>query len=452
MKIVVAGCGKIGHTIIESLVIEGHDVTAIDIEPEVLEEVTNMYDVMCVCGAVTDVNTLMEADVGKCELFVSVTGSDEMNMLACFLSKKMGAKNTIARIRSPFYNEHSLGFIKQQLNLRTSINPEQIVAKELYNILKFPSADSIETFSRRQFELIHHKLKPDSILDGMTLIEMRKKYPGNYLVGTVERGDDVFIPGGNFVLKSGDKVGFTASPSEIQKLFKALGILQKKARSVMILGASTTAYYLAKMLLASGNPVKIIEKDRAKCEQFSELLDGAVIIEGDGARQELLLEEGIASTDAFVALTGMDEENILISFFATSQNVPKVISKVNRGELAYMAEKLGLDTIVSPRSVVLDIISRYARALENSLGSNVETLYKLMDGKAEALEFKVKDDFEHQNIPLRNLKLKKNIIVAGIIRNRKAIIPGGDDVILSGDHIVVLAAGHLMNDLSDIFA
>lgn len=452
MKIVVAGCGKIGHTIIESLVIEGHDVTAVDIEPEVLEEVTNMYDVMCVCGAVTDVNTLMEADVGKCELFVSVTGSDEMNMLACFLSKKMGAKNTIARIRSPFYNEHSLGFIKQQLNLRTSINPEQIVAKELYNILKFPSADSIETFSRRQFELIHHKLKPDSILDGMTLIEMRKKYPGNYLVGTVERGDEVFIPDGNFVLRSGDKVGFTASPQEIQKLFKALGILQKKARSVMILGASTTAYYLAKMLLASGNPVKIIEKDRQRCEQFSELLDGAVIIEGDGARQELLLEEGIASTDAFVALTGMDEENILISFFATSQNVPKVISKVNRGELAYMAEKLGLDTIVSPRSVVLDIISRYARALENSLGSNVETLYKLMDGKAEALEFKVKDDFEHQNIPLRNLKLKKNIIVAGIIRNRKAIIPGGDDVILSGDHIVVLAAGHLMNDLSDIFA
>lgn len=450
MKIVVAGCGKIGNTIIESLVIEGHDVTAVDIEPDVLEDVNNIYDVMCVCGAVTDVNTLTEANAGKSELFVAVTGSDEMNMLACFLAKKMGAQNTIARIRSPFYNEHSLGFLKQQLDLNTAINPEQIVAKELYNILKFPSADSIETFSRRQFELIHHKLKPDSILDGMSLIEMRKKYPGNYLVGTVERDDEVFIPGGNFVLKAGDKIGFTASPAEIQKLFRTLGILQKKARSVMILGASTTAYYLAKMLLASGNPVKIIEKDRAKCEEFSELLDGAVIIEGDGATQELLLEEGITSTDAFVALTGMDEENILISFFAASQNVPKVISKVNRSELANMAEKLGLDTIVSPRSVVLDIISRYARALENSLGSNVETLYKLMDGKAEALEFIVKEDFEHQNIPLRSLRLKKNVLVAGILRNRKAIIPGGDDVILAGDHIVVLAAGHLMNDLSDI--
>ena len=450
MKIVVAGCGKIGNTIIESLVIEGHDVTAVDIEPTVLEEITNIYDVMCIGGTITDVNTLSEAGVDKAELFVAVTGFDEMNMLACFLAKKMGAQNTIARIRNPFYNEHSLGFLKQQLSLNAAINPEQIVAKELYNILKFPSADSIETFSRRQFELIHHRLKPDSVLDGLSLIEMRKKFPGSYLVGTVERDDEVFIPDGNFVLKSGDKVGFTASPQEIQKLFRALGILQKKARSVMILGASTTAYYLAKMLLASGNPVKIIEKDRVRCEEFSELLPGAVIIEGDGARQELLLEEGIASTDAFVTLTGIDEENILISFFAKSQEVPKVITKVNRGELISMAEKLGLDTIVSPRSVFLDIISRYARALENSLGSNVETLYKLMDGKAEALEFIVKEDFMHQNIPLRELKTKKNVIIAGIIRNRKAIIPGGDDIILAGDHVVVLAAGHYLNDLSDI--
>ncbi len=452
MKIVVAGCGKIGTTIVESLVFEGHDVTAVDNDASVIEEIQNIYDVMCVCGAITDYNTLVDADVSKAQLFVAVTGSDEMNMLACFLAKKMGAQNTIARIRNPFYNEHSLGFLKQQLNLNTSINPEMIVAKELYNVLKFPSADSIESFSRRQFELIHHKLKEDSILDGMSLIEMRKKFPGNYLVGTVERDDEVFIPGGNFVLKAGDRVGFTASPADIQKLFKQLGILRKKARSVIILGASTTAYYLAKMLLASGNPVKIIEKDRSRCEDFSEKLPGAVIIEGDGARQELLLEEGIASTDAFVTLTGMDEENILISFFAKSQNVPKIITKVNRIELATMAEKLGLDTIVAPRSVVLDIISRYARALENSMGSNVETLYKLMDGKAEALEFIVKEDFEHQQIPLKALKLKKNIIIAGIIRNRKVIIPGGDDFILAGDRIVVLAAGHYLNDLSDILS
>ncbi|MEE1280140.1 MAG: Trk system potassium transporter TrkA [Oscillospiraceae bacterium] len=450
MKIVVAGCGKIGTTIIASLVSEGHDIVAVDSDSAVVAEISNIYDVMCVCGGVTDVNTLGEADVQKAELFVAVTGSDEMNMLACFLAKKMGAQNTIARIRSPLYNEHNLGFLKQQLDINAAINPEQVIAKELYNILKFPSADSIETFSRRQFELIHHRLKPESILDGLSLIEMRKKYAGNYLVGTVERDDEVFIPDGNFVLKAGDRVGFTASPAEIQKLFKALGILQKKARNVMILGASRTSYYLAKLLLASGNPVKIIEQDRAKCEEFSEFLDGAIIIEGDGAQQELLLEEGIASTDAFVALTGIDEENILISFFAKAQNVPKVISKVNRGELASMAEKLGLDTIVSPKTVVTDLLSRYARALENSLGSNVETLYKLMDGKAEALEFIVKEDFMHQNIPLHALKLKKNILIAGIIRNRKAIIPGGNDVILAGDHIVVLAAGHYLNDLSDI--
>ncbi len=450
MKIVVAGCGKIGTTIIESLVSEGHDIVAVDSDSAVISEISNIYDVMCVNGGATDVSTLAEADAQKAELFVAVTGSDEMNMLACFLAKRMGAQNTIARIRSPFYNEHNLGFLKHQLNLNVSINPEQIIAKELYNILKFPSADSIETFSRGQLELIHHRLKPDSILDGLTLIEMRKKYQGNYLVGTVERDDEVFIPDGNFVLKSGDKVGFTASPSEIQKLFKSLGILQKKAKSVMILGASRTSYYLAKLLLASGNPVKIIERDREKCEQFAEALSGAIIIQGDGAQQELLLEEGITSTDAFVALTGIDEENILISFFAKAQNVPKVISKVNRGELASMAEKLGLDTIVSPKTVVSDLLSRYARALENSLGSNVETLYKLVEGKAEAIEFIVKDDFIHQNIPLRSLKIKKNVLVAGIIRNRKAIIPGGNDFILAGDHVVVLAADHQMNDLSDI--
>ncbi len=450
MKIVVAGCGKIGTTIISSLVSEGHDIVAVDNDPATVAETSNIYDVMCVCGGITDVNTLSECDAEKAELFVAVTGSDEMNMLACFLAKKMGAQNTIARIRSPFYNEHNLGFLKSQLDLNIAINPEQIIAKELYNILKFPSADGIESFSRRQFELIHHRLKPDSILDGVSLIEMRKKYPGSYLVGTVERDDEVFIPDGNFVLRSGDKVGFTASPAEIQKLFRRLGILQKKARSVMILGASRTAYYLAKLLLASGNPVKIIDHERARCEEFSEALPGAVIIEGHGVQQELLLEEGITSTDAFVALTGIDEENILISFFAKAQNVPKVISKVNRGELASMAEKLGLDTVVSPKNVVSDILSRYARALENSLGSNVETLYKLMDGKAEALEFIVKEDFMHKEIPLRAMKLKPNTLIAGIIRNRKAIIPGGDDVILAGDHVVVLVAGKQMNDLSDI--
>lgn len=452
MKIVVAGLGKIGITIIENLISEGHDIVAVDSDYDVITEVNNIYDVMCVYGECTDYTTLTEAGTKEADMFVAVTGSDEINMLSCHFAKKLGAAATIARIRNPQYSENSIGFIKTHLNLDVAINPEQIVAKELYNIIKFPAASAIESFSHRNFELIHYRLKEDSVLIGLNLIEIRKKYAGNYLIGTVQRGEEAHIPNGNFVLKAGDMVGFIAPPQEIQKLFRQIGIMQKKARSVMILGASTTAYYLGKMLEASDNPVKIIEKDRERSEKFSTLLNDAVIIEGDGAEQELLLEEGIASTDAFVALTGMDEENILISIFAQNQNVPKVISKVNRTELSAMADKLGIDTVVSPKKAVSDLISRYARAIDNSSGSNVEKLYKLVDGKAEALEFTVKEDFDGLNVPLFELNLKPQTLIAGIIRNRKPIIPSGSDVIMVGDRVVVLAAEIKMNDLSDLLA
>ena len=245
-------------------------------------------------------------------------------------------------------------------------------------------------------------------------------------------------------------MGLTAAPTEIQKLLRMLGILQKQARNVMILGASRTAHYLARLLLLGGNFVKIVEQRQDRCEEFSENLPGAVVIHGDGARQELLLEEGLPEMDAFVALTGMDEENILISFFAASRNVKKVISKVNRTELVAIAEGLGLDSIVSPRQIISDVLVQYARALENSMGSSVETLYKLMDGQAEALEFTVHPDFRHVQIPLREMPLKKDILLAGILRGRKTVIPSGDDVLQPGDHVVVLAAGQRLQDLSDI--
>lgn len=450
MRIIIVGCGKIGTSILASLVEEGHDVVTIDYDEAAISEVSNIYDAMYVCGNGADCEILTEAGVEKAELFVAVTGSDELNMLSCFIAKKMGAKHTIARIRNPEYNDQSLGFMKQQLDLSMSINPELLAAQELFNILKLPAAVSIDTFSNRNFEMVEILLKPDSPLNGMKLSDLRKNYQAKFLVCSVQREDQVYIPDGSFELRSGDRIGLTASPNEIQKLLKMLGILQKQARSVMILGASRTAYYLAKMLTASGNSVKIIEKDPQRCTEFCNVLPNVSMIYGDGAQQELLLEEGIHSTDAFVALTGMDEENILISFFAASQNVPKVISKVNRGELAAMAEKLGLDCIVSPKKIVSNILSRYARALHNSLGSSVETLYRLMDGKAEALEFNVQPDFKYLQIPLKQMKLKPNILIAGIIRGRKTIIPSGDDEILSGDRVIVLATGQQMHDLSDI--
>ncbi len=452
MKIIIVGCGKIGSAIIESLVGEGHDITAIDSNSKVVDEVSNIYDVMCVCGNGVDYDTLSEAEVSKAELIISVTNSDEINMLICYIAKKMGAAHTVARVRNPEYNDKRLGQVKQYLDISFTINPELLAAQEIFNILKLPAAINIETFSRRNFEMIELLLKEDSHLDGMSLIDLRKKYKANFLICVIKRGDEIIIPDGNFVLKSGDHICITANFSEIQKLLKMIGLSKKHSKNVMILGASTTAYYLSNMLLRSGSDVTIIEKDQSRCNHFAEILPNAVIINGDGAKQEVLMEEGIASADAFASLTGMDEENILISFFAQSQNVPRVVAKVNRNELAAMAEKLGLDSIVSPKKAVSNVVTSYARALQNTLGSNVETMYKLMGGRIEVLEFNVQSDFKSQHIPLKDMKLKKDVLIAGIIRKRKAFVPAGDDEIVAGDRVIVIAKSdeQKMNDLADV--
>ncbi len=449
MRIIIVGCGKIGTTILASLVAEGHDILALDSDPTVLTEITNIYDVMTLCGNGVDCDVLAEADTEQADLFVAVTGSDELNMLSCFLARRLGAKNTIARIRNPEYNEQSRNFMSRQLELSMAINPELLAAHELFNILKFPTAVKIERFSRR-LEMVEIRLKPDSILDGVKLNELRNKYRAKILVCCVGREEGVFIPDGNFVLRANDRVGIAATPPEIQKFLRGIGLMQKQARNVMLLGGSRIARYLAEMLIGIGCDVKIVEQDEKAADELCEAIPKAVIIHGNGASQELLLEEGLRSLDAFVSLTGMDEENILISIFASSQNVPKVIAKVNRDELGAMAEKLGLDTLVSPQKIVADLLVSYARALQNSLGSNVETLYKLMDGEAEALEFNVKDDARIVNIPLKALKLRPNVLIAGIIRDRKTIIPGVDDIIQPGDRVVVIAADHRFSDLADI--
>ncbi len=451
MNIIVAGCGKIGKAVIGTLCSEGHDVTVMDKNPDIIREITNIYDVIGVCGNSADCETLEEADVENAELFICATGSDEMNMLSCFLAKKMGASHTVARIRNPEYNDRSLSFMRQQLDLSMSINPELLVAQELYNILKLPSAFKVEYFSRRNLEMIEVKLKSDSPLCGKKLSKLRDKQNVEFLIGAVMRGGRVTIPDGSFELQAGDEISIAAAPADMQKLLKGLGILKKQARSVMILGGSKTAYYLAKMLLSSGNEVKIIEKDAGRCEQLSEILPRAVFINSDGSQQEVLLEEGLRSVDAFVALTGMDEENILISIFASNQNVPKVISKVNRDEMMKMAENLGLDCLVSTKSITSDIILRYTRALKNSLGSSIETLYKIMGGKVEALEFKVHPDSKLLGIPIKDMKIKPGILIAGIIRaGKKTIIPKGDDMIMQGDRVIILSAEYRISRLSDI--
>ncbi len=450
MKTIVVGCGKIGTAVIANLTKEGYDVTAMDSNPQVIEPLSNIYDVMTLCGNGADCDALAEAGVDECDLFIAATTSDELNMLSCFLARKMGARHTIARIRNPEYNDKSLGFLRQQLDLSLPINPELLVAQEIFNILKFPSATKIESFAGRSFEMVEIRLPADSVLDGLTLKQVREQYKAAYLICAVQREDKTFIPDGNFILRAGDKLGITAAPQEVQKLLKMLGVLKKQAKSAMILGGGRTTYYLAKMLLNIGISVKIIEKELKHCEELSAMLPGVIVLQADGARQETLIEEGLGSVDAFVALTGMDEENILSSISVFLQNVPKVVVKINREELISLAMKIGLDCIVSPMEITSNIIVRYARALENTKGSKVETLYKLMDSKAEALEFQVSESSNLTGVPLKDLHLKKNILIAGIVRNRKTIIPSGFDVILPGDRVVVLAADKRLQDLSDI--
>lgn len=452
MKIIIVGCGKIGKSMIRSLTAEGHDVIAVDRKAETLNDTTNIFDIMGVCGNAADSDTLTEAGISNADVIVSATDSDEMNMLVCFIGRKLGAKHSVARVRNPEYNDAGIGFLRQHLNLSIALNPELLIAEEISNILQIPSAVKIERFARRNIEMIEIILPKGSPLHGINLIKMREKYKANYLICTVQRNNEVSIPDGRFELHEGDRIGLVAAHSEIIKLLKMLGLLRKQAKSVMILGGGKPSYYLAKKLIAHGVDVKIIEKKIENCEFLAAELPEAVVIHGDGAQQELLLEEGIGNMDAFVSLTGMDEENIMLSIFASMQNVPKVVAKINRDDLLPMAEKLGVETIISPSRLSTNIMVRYARALENSKGSNVETLYKIMDGNAEALEFNVIGNSRAIGIPFRSIQLKPNILIAGITRGRKTIIPSGNDMILAGDKVVIVSALQGLHDIDDILA
>ena len=453
MKIIVVGCGKIGMHIVGTLAQEGHDVTAVDLSESVLQNISNQYDVQTLVGNGTDYDTLQEAGAEECRLFLSMTPSDETNILCCFLARRMGAHHTVARIENTSTSERELAFIKQQMNISMFLNPSQIVASELFNSLKLPAGMHADYFARRSFEMVEMKLKDDSILDGMTLIDMRKKYKGKYLIVAVGRGDEVFVPDGFFRLRSGDRITMNASPAEVDRVLDELGYNSIASRSVMILGGSHTAYHLGKMLLELGTTVKIIEEDRERCRDLCEKLPEAIVINGDGAHGDLLLEEGLAGADAFVALTGMDEENILMAIYASTKQVAKSLAKIDRTEFVSLAVGLGLAGLVEPKKLVADLVVRYARAIENAVGNNVETLYKLMGGKAEALEFNVRAGFKQAGVALLNLNgtLKNNILIGGIVRGDQRIIPGPTDSMQVGDRVIIVSSGHTLYDLSDIF-
>lgn len=451
MRVIVVGCGKIGRSVLESMEEERHDVVAIDNDPQVIEQITNTYDVMAICGSATSREMLAEAGVSKTDLFIAVTESDEVNMLSCFLAKRMGAKYTVARIRETEYNDDGLEFITKELDLSMALNPELLTADALYDILKLPSAVNVDNFAGKRVQLLEIVVHEDSPIVNKTLQDLRKKSSVPFVACVVQRNDEVYIPTGAFELQSDDKVAFMVRRSDSHKFIKSAGLSQKQGRDIIIMGGGTVACYLAKLLASNGFNAKIIEKDEDKCAKIAEKLPSATtVIFGDGTNQDLLWEEGVKSADAFVALTGNDEENILMSFYCMSEQVPKVIPKVSHQNMNQLAEKLGLYTTVCPQKFVADTLKRYARALNNSLESKVETMYNLMDGKAEALEFAVLSDCSLAGIPLKDLNLKPNFIIAGIIRGKENIIPTGNDCINAGDRVIVVAAGSHLYDLTEI--
>lgn len=454
MRIIVVGDGKVGSTLAGQLSGEGHDVVIIDTNQKVIDESVNQMDIIGICGNGANHKVLIEAEVDKADLLIASASSDELNMLCCLLAKKMGAQNTIARIRNPEYNDQLL-YMQKELGLSMSINPEFAAASEMFRILRFPAAIKIEDFSGGRVELAEIIVPSGSGLDGILLRNLRNKYKTKVLVCVVQRENDVFIPNGNFELKGGDIISVTASPAEISRFFASLGILRRSVENVMLIGGGRIAYYLSRMLLNIGVKVKIIETDKERCIELSESLPKAMIINGDGTDQELLLEEGIERMDAFAMLTGFDEQNIILSIYAQSKGVGKVLTKVSRPSMIDLINNTGRElSVISPRNISANTITRYVRAMQNSRGSNVETLHTLVGGRVEALEFRVKDTFEYLNIPLKDLSFKPNLLITSIIRGRQTIVPGGDDFFKSGDSVIAVtdveSRTEVIDDLSDI--
>ncbi len=452
MKIVIIGCGKVGETLASVLSQEGNDITIIDKEEEIVDRLCNQYDIMGCVGNGATFSVQSEADIEHADLMIAVTGMDELNLLCCLIARKAGKAgcHTIARIRNPEYNKE-LRYIQAELGLAYVINQEFSSAMEISQVMKFPSAIEIDSFSKGRVELLRFKIPVGSVLDGLNLIDMHARLKCNVLVCTAERAGEVVIPRGDYILKSGDVISIVAASADQNLFFKKIGIHTNQVKSVLIIGGSRIAFYLSQMLLSAGIKVKIIEKNKERCELFSEHLPKAVIIHGDGTDQQLLKEEGISSVEGLVALTGLDEENIMVSLYARMHGVRKVVTKINHISFDEVINSLDLDTLIYPREITAESILQYVRAMKNSMGSNVETLHRMNENKVEALEFLIRENFSRKNTPLQELPLRQDVLVACISRSGRIILPRGHDVLEPGDSVIVVTTRLGLNDISEIF-
>ena len=449
MKIVIIGDGKVGYKLAKQLSSEKYDIILIDNNEEKLRKSIERMDVFCVAGEGGSVEVQQRADVPHADLVIACTSTDECNMLSCLIARRLGARHTIARVRNPIYYKQ-IDFLKKDLHLSMVVNPELIVAGDITRLLLFPDASKVETFVKGRVELVEFPIHCGK-LEGLSLSELYARFQVQVLVCAVESGETVLIPDGDYILKAGDKLHIAASHQNMEQFFKKIALRKEKIKNAMICGGGRVAYYRASQLCNLGMNVKIIERNRERCEELCELLPQATIINGDATEHDLLIEEGIEKTDAFIALTGMDEENIIMSLFASKQSVSKVIVKINEDRRAMMIDELGLDSIVSAKTATADAILGYVRARRNSqCSANVETMYQLLDGRVEALEFIIKSENAYTGVPLKDLNLKVNNIIACIARGRKIIIPNGDDSIQVGDSVVIITMTKQIRDLDDI--
>lgn len=437
MNIIIAGCGKVGRALAEQLSREKHDITVIDRKPEAIQQITNIADVRGVVGNGASFEIQMDAGIDTADLMIAVTDADEVNLLCCLIAKKAGGCQTIARVRNPVYH-HEIHHIKDELGLSMVINPEWAAAMEMARLLRFPSAIDIDTFANGRIELLRFQLEEQNPLCNNKIRDLHMLSRCEVLVCIVERGNEVLIPSGEVELKAGDMISVVASPVNASRFFKTIGIVTNQVKNTMIIGGGKISFYLAKRLLEMGIQVKIIEKDRAACERLCEILPKAMIINGDGTDRDLLAEEGLAKAEGFAALTNMDEENVMLALYAKSMSKAKKITKVNRNTYDTIIGSLNIGSLIYPKHITSETILQYVRAMQNSIGSNVETLYRLVDGNAEALEFVIKEKSEVTDIPLLELHLKPHILVCAINRKGKIIIPKGQDCIQEGDSVVII--------------
>ncbi len=452
MKIIVVGCGKVGYALAEQLDKEGHDITVIDQDEKKLEKITSTMDVYCIQGNGASHTVQMEAGIKEADLLISMTDSDEINMLCCLIAKKAGNCQTIARIRKPEYYEE-VSFLKEELGLSMAINPELTAAAEMSRLIQYPKALEVETFVKGRVTMIKVVIAEKSPLDGVVLKDISKAINSNrVLVCIVKRDNDVVIPDGNFKLEVGDAVSLILPVEESTSFFKKMGIKTSPIKSVMIAGGGTTSYYLAKQLGKTGVKVKIIDEDTERCEQLSELLPEAMIINGLCIDKNLLLQEGLQQTDALAALTPLDEENIMLTLYAKAISDCKTMTMVDKITFQEVMDNMDLDTVISVKNVTASAVVRYVRAMQNSYGSNVQTLHRLSEGKVEALEFRVTDKAKVIGKTLYELQLKKNLLVCCISRKGKIITPSGRDELMPGDGVIVVTTNMGLDDIDDILA